>query len=93
MSLTLYFHPFSPFCQKVLIALCENGTAFKPRVTDLGDPESRAELEQVWPLAKFPVLRDEARQVTVPETSLIIDYLARRHPGPVELLPGDPTKL
>ena len=90
MSLTLFFHPFSSFCQKVLIALYENGTAFEPRVIDLGDPASRAELERVWPLAKFPVLRDEARQVTVPETSLIIDYLARHRPGPVELLPADP---
>ena len=90
MSLTLYFHPFSSFCQKVLIALYENGTAFDRQVIDLGDPASRAKLERVWPLAKFPVLRDEARQVTVPETSLIIDYLARHHPGPVELLPADP---
>jgi glutathione S-transferase len=90
MSLTLYFHPFSSFCQKVLIALYENGTAFDRQVIDLGDPASRAELERVWPLAKFPVLRDEARQVTVPETSLIIDYLARHHPGPVELVPADP---
>ena len=90
MSLTLYFHPFSSFCQKVLIALYENGTGFEPRVIDLGDPASRAELELVWPLAKFPVLRDEARQVTVPETSLIISYLARHRPGPVELVPADP---
>lgn len=90
MSLTLYFHPFSSFCQKVLIALYENGTAFEPKVIDLGDPASRAELERVWPLAKFPVLRDDARQATVPETSLIIDYLGRHHPGPVELVPADP---
>lgn len=90
MGLTLYFHPFSSFCQKVLIALYENGTAFEPRVIDLRDPDSRAELERVWPLAKFPVLRDEARQVTVPETSLIIDYLARHFPGPTELVPADP---
>ena len=90
MSLTLYYHPFSSFCQKVLIALYENGTAFEPRVIDLGDPESRAELERVWPLAKFPVLRDDRRQVTVPETSLIIGYLAQHHPGPVKLVPADP---
>ena len=90
MSLTLYFHPFSSFCQKVLIALYENETAFEPRVIDLGDPALRAQLERVWPLAKFPVLRDEARQVTVPETSLIIDYLERHHPGAVKLVPADP---
>ena len=28
MSLTLYSHPFSSYCQKVLIALWENEIAF-----------------------------------------------------------------
>ena len=28
MSLTLYAHPLSSYCQKVLVALYENGTAF-----------------------------------------------------------------
>ena len=90
MVLRLYFHPFSSFCQKVLIALYENGTAFEKREIDLGDPGSRAELEQVWPLAKFPVLRDEQRGVTVPESTLIIEYLAVHHPGPGALVPADP---
>lgn len=90
MALTLYLHPFSSFCQKVLIALYENDTPFAPRVIDPGDPVSRGELEQVWPLAKFPVLRDEARNVTVPESSLIIDYLDRHYPGPRRLIPEDP---
>jgi glutathione S-transferase len=90
MSLTLYFHPFSSFCQKVLIALYENATPFQPRIIDLSDSNSRVQLERLWPVAKFPVLRDEARQVTVPETSLIIEYLARHYPGPVELVPADP---
>ena len=58
LALTLYFHPFSSYCQKVLIALYEGGIAFEPRVIDLGDTDSRAELEALWPLAKFPVLRD-----------------------------------
>ena len=90
MALTLYYHPFSSFCQKVLIALYENGTPFEGRVIDLGDPASRAELEAVWPLAKFPVLRDEEAGVTVPESGLIIEYLADRHPGAVALVPSDP---
>jgi glutathione S-transferase len=29
MPLKLYFHPLSSFCQKVLIALYENGTPFE----------------------------------------------------------------
>ncbi|HEX8533394.1 MAG TPA: glutathione S-transferase family protein [Allosphingosinicella sp.] len=89
MTLTLYYHPFSSFCQKVLVALYENGTAFEPRVIDLRDPQSRAELAAVWPLAKFPVLRDEEAGVTVPESGLIIEYLAEHHPGPVPLVPSD----
>ena len=87
--LRLYYHPFSSFCQKVLIALYENRTPFEGRVIDLGDPESKAELEAVWPLAKFPVLRDEEAGVTVPESGLINEYLAERYPGPVALVPGD----
>jgi glutathione S-transferase len=41
MSLTLYFHPLSSFCQKVLIALYENDTPFEPHIVDLGDDASR----------------------------------------------------
>lgn len=89
MTLTLYYHPFASFCQKVLIALYENDTPFEPRLINLGDPSSRAELERVWPLAKFPVLRDEARGLTIPESTVIITYLARHHPGPTRLVPED----
>ena len=34
MSLTLYFHPLSSYCQKVLIALYEAGTPFAPAVVN-----------------------------------------------------------
>lgn len=88
MTLTLYYHPFSSFCQKVLVALYENGT-FERRVIDLGEPESRAELERVWPITKFPVLRDDEAGVTVPESGLIIEYLAEHHDGPAALVPAD----
>jgi len=87
MTLTLYGHPFSSYTQKVLIALWENGTPFAFRNVW---PESAdtAEWLRRWPLAKFPVLADGER--TVVETSIIIEYLALNHPGPVRLLPGDP---
>jgi glutathione S-transferase len=88
MTLRLYFHPFSSFCQKVLIALYERDVPFEPIVVDLRDADQRAALEGLWPLAKFPVLRDEARGVTVPESTLIIDYLDRVHEGP-PLVPSD----
>lgn len=90
MTLTLYFHPFSSYCQKALMALYENGTPFTAKVINLGDPASAGELKAVWPLAKFPVLRDEVRGETVPESSVIVEYLARYYPGPVGLIPADP---
>src|SRR5262249_52156987 len=90
MSLVLHFHPLSSYCQKVLIALYENGTPFEKRIVDLGNAESRAALLALWPVGKMPVLRDEARDRTVPETSIIIEYLVRHYPGPAALLPSDP---
>jgi glutathione S-transferase len=90
MALKLYFHPLASFCWKVLIALYENETPFEPRLVDLADPASRDELTKMWPITRFPVLRDDARDRTIPETSIIIEYLARHHPGRVELLPSDP---
>ena len=90
MSLTLYFHPFSSYCQKAVLALYENGTPFTPKVINLGDPASAGELKKLWPIGKFPVLRDDARGETVPESTIIVEYLAQHYPGPVKLVPADP---
>ena len=89
MSLELYFHPFASFCQKVLVALYENDVPFEPHVVDLGDEVSSAEFKRIWPIGKFPVLRDEARVRTIPESSMIIEYLARHYPGKTALVPED----
>jgi glutathione S-transferase len=90
MALELYLHPLSSFCWKVLIGLYENETAFEPHIIDLGDAASRAKLQKLWPFAKFPVLRDGER--IVPESSIILEYLALHHPGKVALLPADPER-
>jgi glutathione S-transferase len=87
--LRLYFHPFSSFCQKVLIALYDNDTPFEPHLVDLADERSSAELKRIWPIGKFPVLRDEARGETIPESTIIIEYLAQHYPGATELVPRD----
>lgn len=89
MSLTLYLHPLSSFCQKVLIALYENETAFKPSVVNLMDERERAEFLKIQPIGKFPFLRDEAHGVTIPESSIIIEYLGVHYPGRAELVPKD----
>ena len=89
MSLTLHYHPLSSFCWKALIALDENGAPFTPNLVNLGDPAQRAALLALWPIGKFPVLRDEARGETVPESSIIIEYLDRHYPSATRLIPDD----
>lgn len=89
MTLKLYFHPFSSFCQKVLIALYENGTPFEREIVDLADSTSAAAFKKMWPIGKFPILRDEIRDQTVPESSIIIEYLAEHYPGKSELVPKE----
>ena len=89
MSLTLHFHPLSSFCHKVLIALYENGTPFTPKLVDLGEAEERAAFHALWPVGKFPVLQDDARGETVPESSVIIEYLDQHYPGQTQFIPAD----
>jgi glutathione S-transferase len=90
MSLILHAHPLSSYCWKALIALYEKQIDFEFRQVDLGDPESRAALAALWPMAKMPVLEDRARGIAVPETSIIIDYLDAYHPGAIRLIPEAP---
>jgi len=90
VTLSLYFHPLSSFCQKALVALYENDTPFEPVIVDFSDAASAAAFKQIWPIGKIPVLRDAARDRTVPEASIIIEYLAQHHPGATPLLPTDP---
>jgi glutathione S-transferase len=88
MKPSLYAHPFASYCQKVVIALYENGTPFTYRKIGPEDPGAMTELTKLWPLKKFPVLVDAGQ--TYVESSVIIEYLAIRHPGAVQLIPKDP---
>ena len=86
MSLTLYAHPFAAYCWKPLIALYENATPFAYRVVE--DAAGWAELESLWPIKKFPLLRDGGS--TIVESSIIVEYLMRHYPGPALMIPQDP---
>lgn len=86
MALVLHAHPFSSYCQKVLIALYENDTPFTSKM--LADADSFTELARLWPLRLMPVLTDGDEIVR--EASIIIEHLLLRHPGPVGLIPSDP---
>lgn len=88
MSLALYAHPSSSYCQKVLVALYENQVPFEYR--NLEQPGNMQALRARWPIGRFPLLVDGER--SLPEASAIIEYLHLRHPGPVRLLPDDPLQ-
>ncbi|MBM9545413.1 glutathione S-transferase family protein [Leptospira sp. 201903074] len=89
-DLLLYIHPLASFCHKVLVALYENGTEFEPRIVDfLKEDSSAAELFAYWPVGKIPLLRDRKREKTVPETSIIIEYLDEFYPGEKILIPKE----
>lgn len=89
MTLKLYFHPLSSFCQKTLIALYENDTPFEGQMVDLTSDEERAAYLKLWPIGKMPVLRDETRNRMIPESSVIIEYLQRFYPGRTTFVPDD----
>ncbi|NOJ41599.1 glutathione S-transferase family protein [Bradyrhizobium australiense] len=92
MSLTLYFHPLASFCWKPLIALYEYNIPFRPNLVDLGNPAERAALLKLWGIGKFPVLRDDTRDQTVPESSIIVEYLDQHYRGRTRLIPEDPAR-
>ena len=89
MSLKLYLHPLASYCHKALIALYENDTPFTPVMVDLGNEAERAMLLKLWPIGKFPVLRDDVRDQTIPESSVIIEYLDRHYLGGVRFISDD----
>jgi glutathione S-transferase len=87
MSLQLFFHPFSSYSQKALVALYENGTPFVQRVLSPDDPATGAEFARRWPLKRFPILVEGEH--TILEATAVIEYLEAVHPGPVRLIPAD----
>ncbi|WP_333677151.1 glutathione S-transferase family protein [Dyella sp.] len=87
MNLKLYAHPFSSYCQKVLIALYENDIPFEWRMLSSEQPEIYAEFAAMWPIQRFPLLTDGKQQII--ESSIIIEHLELHYPGPVSLLPAN----
>lgn len=90
MSMTLYYHPLASYCHKVMVALHELNVDAERKLIDLGKEEDTAQLRALWPMTKFPVLRDHARARDVPESSVIIEYIDRHYGGPARLVPADP---
>ena len=92
MSMTLHFHPLSSFCWKALIGLYELEIPFEKQLVDLSNEAARAAAARLWPIAKFPVLVDHARGRTVPESTILLEYIDRLSPGTSRLIPTDPDR-
>lgn len=90
-SLTLYYHPLSSCCQKVLIAVNVLDIQVEKHFLNLGDPVERSTFDALWPTGKMPLLIDQGRPI--PETSIIIEHLQRHYARPGHtLVPHDPDE-
>ena len=90
MNLSFYAHPFSSYCQKVLVALYEHGLPFTWRPVNSGDEAVEADFAARWPLRHMPLLTDGERNVV--EASIIIEYLERYRGDAPALIPADPDE-
>jgi glutathione S-transferase len=89
MTLTLHEHPFAAYCWKALIALDELGMPFERRLVD--DDDARARLADLWLMASIPVLVDDEAELTLPESTAIVEYLDGLGGRP-RLVPADPAR-
>jgi len=80
----LYFHPRSPYSQKVLLALAEKRAPFEPVMVRPDDDR----LAKLTPLKKVPllVLPDGWK---IPESTIIIEYLDTHVSTGTRLIPED----
>ena len=92
MSMTLHFHPLSSFCWKALIGLYELQIPFEKHLVDLSSDTAHADFARLWPIAKFPGLRDDARDRTIPESTIILEYIDGMSRGGARLIPPDPVR-
>jgi len=88
--LRLYDHPFSPYAQKVKIALREKGQAFEaPLPQGIGVGGALGEFIEANPRAEVPALIDG--EVRVFDSTVILEYIEDKWPTP-PLLPKSPAE-
>jgi glutathione S-transferase/RNA polymerase-associated protein len=80
----VYEHPFSPYAQKVKIALREKGLAFEARVPDGMGSGVSATLDRLNPRGEVPALVDG--EAVIFDSTIILEYIEDTHPSP-PLLP------
>jgi glutathione S-transferase len=82
MTLTVYGSSLSPFVRKVRVVLAEKGLSYEhQQINPFAPPDWFLEIS---PLKRIPVLRDsdEPEPNTIPDSSVICDYLERKYPEP-----------
>ncbi len=82
----LYYHPLSPYSQKVLVAIYEKGLEFTPRIVNLKSAQERARFRELYPMGKLPLVVLNHGPL-IPESSIIIEYLDGL--GGARLIPED----
>ena len=88
--LRLYDHPFSPYAQKVKIALREKGQPFEaPLPQGIGAGGASGEFTAANPRAEVPALIDG--EVMVFDSTIILEYIEDKWPTP-PLLPKSPSE-
>jgi glutathione S-transferase len=89
MTLSVYLHPLSSYCQKAKTAFYEKGVDFETKMLDGSEPVA-GEFASLWPIGRFPIVVDGDRRVF--EATCIIEYLDVRYPDTLRLIPEDPEQ-
>jgi len=76
VAITLYQLDGCPFCEKAADALDEHGIEYETEWVDAAHSE-RNEVKRVSGQRGVPVLVDEERGVTMPESGNILEYVER----------------
>lgn len=89
MGLIVYGANLSPFVRKVRVLLAEKGVSYE--LDPVNPFTAPPEFLKISPLKRIPVLRDTdlPEPNTLPDSSVICDYLEHRYPEP-KLYPSEP---
>lgn len=88
-DVVLFDHPFSPYAQKVKIALYEKNIPFETKIPSGIGSGSANELSSANPRGEVPTLIHEG--FAIYDSSIILEYIEECWPEPA-LLPSDPKE-
>ena len=89
-NLIVYEHPFSPYAQKVKIALREKALNFEAVTPpDLGSGSESVLIRTFGPRREVPTLVDDDG-TSIFDSTIILEYLEEKYPDP-PLLPANPV--